>query len=171
MFGILAIAIAIPLTIRSTNQQTETQSRAAELTSTTQTQTNALGTVTVNSSTNLSQLAAAPAASGDRKYVLNVAYGKGNSCYQSTYEYKVNGLKFSRTGKAPEANLCMALFTSISSSSNCNTFSLIAPSGYHNVGIGYKRLDVGLGNFRYESVSSKTLCDYNYSVLFAIEPN
>lgn len=162
----LAIAIAIPLTIRSANQQTETRSQAAE--PAVQTQTNAQGTVTLTSGVNLAELSS-PSQTAEKRYALTVTYGNGNSCRYSSFSYRVNGLKFTQEGKDPQANFCMALFNSISSTSNCNTFSLIAPSGFHNVGIGYKRSDKGMETFRFENVNSKTLCNYNYLVQFAIE--
>src|SRR3989344_2610260 len=97
----LAIAIAIPLTIRSVNQQTETQSRAAE--PAVQTQTNELGTVTVKSGSNLSQIASTPDSGGQKEYFLSVIYSKGNSCWTSGFSYRVNGLRFNyKQGRSEE---------------------------------------------------------------------
>ncbi len=168
VFSAIAIMVAVPLALHSPYHQKNVKSGNTESVLAAQTQSNSQGRVTVNLNTDIQ---AVSSANNDRKYGINVTYGNGNNCFQSDYQYKVNGLKFNRTGKAPTHNFCSKMFDSISSSANCNTFSLIAPSGYRNVGIGYKRADQGLSSFKFENVTSKTLCNYNYFILFAIEKN
>ncbi len=175
VFSAIAIMVAIPLALHSTYQQKNTQSGNTESVLAAQTQSNDLGRVTANIGINMQSLSSTvQTASTKRTYIVGATSEKGNFCWNKSFSYKINGLKFSSGSRESvfDTNLCMMnSFTGIESSANCNTFTMITPTGYKNVGIAYKRIDRGLQNFSYEQVASKKLCDYNYIVLFAIEKN
>ncbi len=110
-------------------------------------------------------------STGSQRYYAIGSSIDGSSCWGygalslSGFGYKINGLSYSLNSLAPGAAMCPAGY--ISSSSNCNTFSLTLPSYLSNakvVGILYKKF--GQSNYEYTSNSSIKLCNYNYSIEF-----